>query len=64
MTNWLANAVALNVKPSSLQTYQTHFKNHIAPHLGELKVQDLTSALLDEWLRKLLQKGFAKTHYL
>ena len=60
MTSWLENVVALNVKPTSMQTYQTHFKNHIIPHLGDKKIQDLTPAMLDEWLRKLLQKGLAK----
>ena len=60
MTAWLNEVVALNVKPTSMQTYQTHFKNHIIPHLGDKKVQDLTPAMLDEWLRKLLQKGLAK----
>ena len=60
MTNWLANVVALNVKPTSLQNYQTYLTNQIAPHLGGVKVQDLTPAMLDGWLRKLLQKGLAK----
>lgn len=60
MTAWLTNVVALNVKPTSIQTYQSHFKNHIIPHLGDKKVQDLTPAMLDEWLRKLLQGGLAQ----
>ena len=60
MTAWLNNVVAVNVKASSMQAYQSHFKNHIIPHLGETKVQELTPALLDEWLRKLLQKGLAQ----
>lgn len=60
MTNWLNNVVALNVKPNSMQTYQSHFKNQIIPYLGEKKVQELTPAMLDKWLRKLLQKGLAQ----
>ena len=60
MSAWLENVVSANVKPSSLQKYQSHFNNQIAPHLGEVKVQDLTPALLDEWMRKLLQSGLAK----
>ena len=34
MTAWLDNVVAANVKMSSMQAYQSHFKNHIIPHLG------------------------------
>ncbi len=60
MAQWLDKVVAANVKPSSMQTYLSHFKNHIAPHLGEVKVQELTPIMLDKWLRRLLQKGLAK----
>ena len=60
MTAWLNNVVAVNVKASSMQAYQSHFKNHIIPHLGETKVQELTPVMLDKWLRKLLQKGLAQ----
>ena len=47
MTNWLDKVVVSNVKPTSIQTYQSHFKKHIIPHLGDVKVQDLTPAMLD-----------------
>ena len=60
MSAWLENVVSTNVKPTSKQKYRSHFKNQIAPHLGEVKVQDLTPAMLDEWMRKLLQSGLAK----
>ena len=59
MTSWFEKIVANNVKPTTMQTYQSHFKNHIRPHLGEVKVQNLTPAMLDEWLRKLLKQGLA-----
>ena len=60
MTKWLDEVVAANVKANTLQKYQSRFKNHIAPYLGEVKIQELTPAMLDNWLRKLLQKGLAK----
>ena len=59
MTNWLDNVVALNVKPSSMQTYQTYIAKQIRPHLGEIKVQDLTPAMLDKWIRDLQKAGLA-----
>ncbi|MBQ4494730.1 MAG: hypothetical protein II968_03080 [Selenomonadaceae bacterium] len=59
MTNWLANVVAANVKASSLQTYQDIFKNQISVHLGQVKVQSLTSAMLDNWIRKLQKTGLS-----
>lgn len=60
MTAWLDNVVALNVKASSMQKYQAHLKNNIAPYLGDKKVQEITPAMLDEWVRKLLSEGLAR----
>ena len=60
MTAWLDNVVALNVKVSSMQKYQAHLKNNIAPYLGDKKVQEITPAMLDEWVRKLLSEGLAR----
>ena len=59
MTAWLDNVVSTNVKTSSLQNYQARFKNQILPHLGEVKVQDLTPAMVDAWTRKLVELGFS-----
>ena len=60
MTAWLNNFVKSNVKPLSMQKYQSLCKNQILPYLGEVKVQELMPAMLDEWIRKLLQKGLSK----
>ena len=59
MTAWLNNVVVLNVKPSSMQTYQTLFKCQIVPYLGEVKIQELTPAMLDKWLRELQKLGLS-----
>ena len=60
MSQWLNEVVSANVKPTSMQTYQSHFKRQIAPYLGEIKVQELKPVTLDEWLRKLLQSGLSR----
>ena len=60
MTAWLDNFVAMRVKPSTMQAYQSHFKNQILPYLGEVKVQELIPAMLDEWIRKLTQTGLSR----
>jgi len=36
-----------------MQTFQTLFKNQIIPNLGEVKVQELTPAMLDKWIRDI-----------
>ena len=60
MKNWLEKVVALNVKPTSLQTYNSFFSQHILPTIGNIAVQALTPAKLDEWIRGLLKAGYAK----
>ena len=59
MTNWLDNVVALNVKPTTLQTYRPNAQKQIFPRIGDIKVQDLTPALLDKWLRDLQAAGLS-----
>ncbi len=60
MTAWLDNVVALRVKTNTMQTYQSHLKNQIIPYLGNVKVQELTPAMVDAWYRKLLQRGLSR----
>ena len=59
MTQWLTEVVAVNVKATSLQIYQSFFNNHISPRLGEVKVQELTPAILDKWIRDLQKAGLS-----
>lgn len=61
MTAWLDNVVAANIKLTTMQKYQSHCKNQVLPYLGEVKVQDLTPAMIDEWMRKLLRAELAKS---
>lgn len=60
MTKWLNEVVSVNVKATSMQGYLSYFKNQIVPYLGSVKIQELTPAMLDEWLRRLLRKGLSK----
>ncbi len=59
MTAWLDNVVKHNVKASSMQIYQTYVKNQIIPHLGEIKIQELTTAMLGKWIRDIQKAGLA-----
>ena len=59
MTSWLKEVVALNVKPTTMQTYRPNIENHISLRLGEVKVQELTPAMLDKWIRELQREGLS-----
>ena len=59
MTQWLNEVVMANVKATTLQSYQRLFKYQVAPYLGEVKVQELTPAMLDKWIHDLQKTGLA-----
>ena len=59
ITSWLKNVVALNVKATSMQCYQNYATKRIFPQLGDYKVQEITPAILDRWLRSLQRAGYA-----
>lgn len=59
MTAWLREAVATEVKPTTTQRYWSFTKNHILPQLGSFHVQNITPAILDNWIRKLFTDGYA-----
>lgn len=60
MKNWLEKVVALNVKPTSMQNYKSLINKNILPYLGEIAVQNLTPAILDEWIRNLQKSGYSR----
>ena len=59
MTKWLNEVVSVNVKATSRQTYRTIFDRQIASYLSEVKIQELTPAMLDEWIRNLQKARLA-----
>lgn len=59
LANWLANVAAPNIKPTTLQRYQSVVRVHILPMLAAVKIQELTPAMLDKWIRNLQSGGLA-----
>lgn len=45
---WLANVVEKSVSPQSLYKTQNLFENHLYPYLGSVKVQDLTTRMIQD----------------
>ena len=50
---------ASRAKPSSVQHYRFILRRYIAPQLGTIKVQDLSPAILDKWIRGLQRQGLS-----
>ena len=52
---WLDQAIAPNRKPRTLQSYQDTIRLYIAPHLGGVVLDELTTARIQAWVNTLQQ---------
>lgn len=57
MEEWFENVCKLKVRPSSHQTYRGYIDHHIAPYIGKLPLEKLTTMDLQKLYRKLMNKG-------
>ena len=57
MNEWFENVAKIRVRPSSHQTYRGYIDHHIAPNIGNIPLEKLTTMDLQKLYRKLLNKG-------
>ena len=57
MNEWLENVAKIKVRPSSHQTYRGYIDHHLAPNIGSIPLEKLTTMDLQKLYRKLLNKG-------
>ena len=57
MNEWFENVAKIKVRPSSHQTYLGYIDHHIAPNIGNIPLEKLTTMDLQKLYRKLLNKG-------
>ena len=57
MNEWFENVAKIKVRPSSHQTYRGYIDHHIAPNIGNIPLEKLTTMDLQKMYRKLLNKG-------
>lgn len=60
LQNWLENVVALNTKATTMQIYKSRIDKNILPALGNIPVQNISPAILDNWMRGLQKVGYSK----
>lgn len=53
---WLENNKT-RLKGATINKYQSVIETHIAPALGDIKIQDLNATLINQFLNKLLDSG-------
>lgn len=59
MTEWIERHGAANLRPSTQSSYWSHIKNHIFPYIGDVYLNQLTPAMLDDMYQKLANKGLS-----
>ena len=57
MDEWFENVAKIKVRPSSHQTYRGYIDHHIAPNIGKIPLEKLSTMDLQKLYRKLMNKG-------
>ena len=57
MEEWFENVCKLKVRPSSHQTYRGYIDHHVAPYIGDIPLEKLSTMDLQKLYRRLMSKG-------
>ena len=57
MDEWFENVCKIRVRPSSHQTYRGYIDRHIAPNIGKIPLEKLSTMDLQKFYRRLLADG-------
>ena len=57
MEEWFENVCKVKVRPSSHQTYRGYIDHHIAPNIGKIPLEKLSTMDLQKLYRKLMSNG-------
>lgn len=57
MDEWFENVAKIKVRPSSHQTYRGYIDHHVAPNIGKIPLEKLSTMDLQKLYRKLMNKG-------
>ncbi len=57
MDEWFENVCKIKVRASSHQTYRGYIDHHIAPYIGDISLEKLSTMDLQKLYRKLMTKG-------
>ena len=57
MDKWFENVCKIKVRPSSHQTYRGYIDHHVAPNIGKIPLEKLSTMDLQKLYRKLMNKG-------
>lgn len=59
LNRWLNDVVKPTVRPSTLESYAGHVRNHIVPELGRYRIEKLTPQDVQAFMSTLTKKGLS-----
>ena len=59
LEGWIEVHGKSNLRPSTAEGYRNNIKNHIVPYIGNVHLNQVTPALLDNLFQQLLDKGLS-----
>ena len=59
LTHWLTGAASLKVRPRTLEGYEQHVRDHIAPALGRLTLAKLSAGHIQRMVSDLAASGLS-----
>jgi integrase len=54
---WVRNVKALHVRPGTASDYEYRLRHNISPYLGSIKITELTTDAVEEWLATMRRGG-------
>jgi integrase len=61
LETWVETHGNANLRPSTFAGYKSHIKNHIVPFIGNIPINKLTPAMIDNMLAQLKERGLSSS---
>lgn len=59
LPNWIDSYGPVNLRASTLNGYRAHIRNQLVPHLGDIRLCDLSPAMVDKMIQDLFADDYA-----
>ena len=59
--HYIRDVMAMQVSPKTLGGYEDTLRTYISPYLGRIRLNDLTTPQVEEWMRDIRKKGLSTT---
>jgi len=60
LNDWMKECCELTLAPTTIAGYKRTIKNHIVPHIGDTKLENLNTLLLQKYINKLYANGIGE----